>query len=268
MPELPEVETVARQLREREPILIGRTIVGVEVGWAKTVATHRPDEFAAYLGGQRFTGVTRHGKTLKLALSGSPGHLLVHLRMSGRLDVVQRADATTKHARVIIHLDDDLALRFDDARKFGRMWLVHDPAEVLGEKGPDALEVSENEFVDRLGRKTGRLKSVLLDQSFIAGVGNIYADEALFRAGLRPTRQAARLKHAGAAGLYQTIRHVLQEGIVANGASFDWVYPDGNFQENFRVYGRTGKPCVTCGTAIRRILVGQRATHFCPNCQK
>jgi formamidopyrimidine-DNA glycosylase len=194
--------------------------------------------------------------------------MLVHLRMSGRLDVVLRADALTKHARVVWLLDGGLALRFDDARKFGRVYLPERLDDVLGRIGPDALQIGEDAFVERLRAKKGKLKSVLLDQSFVAGVGNIYADESLHRAGLHPTRSAATVKPEAARRLFATVRDVLHEGIAANGASFDWVYPDGNFQENFRVYGQTGKSCDRCGALIKRIVVGQRSTHFCPKCQK
>ena len=272
MPELPEVETVARQLRDREPRLLGRTIMGAEVRWARTVATHPPEYFTTQLTGSRVIEVSRHGKTLVIALTQGdalvPRFLLVHLRMSGRLDVVPNIAADTKHARVIIHLDNQLALRFDDARKFGRMWLVDHPSMVLADNGPDALAVSQQDFVNRLKAKKGMVKSILLDQTFVAGIGNIYADESLFHAGIRPTRLASKISRAEAARLHGVVREVLHEGIKANGATFDWVYPDGSFQESFRVYGRTGKPCVSCGAPIKRILVGQRSTHYCATCQK
>jgi len=193
--------------------------------------------------------------------------LLVHLRMSGRLDVVPQADAFTKHARVVWLLDDGLALRFDDARKFGRVWLAGDPLEITGKLGPDALDVNCETFVSSIRGKRGALKPVLLDQTFIAGIGNIYADESLHLARLHPKRLAGTLSETEAATLFAAIQHVLAAGIAANGASFDWVYPGGNFQENFKVYGMTGKPCNNCGRPIERILVGQRSTHFCPDCQ-
>ena len=272
MPELPEVETIARQLRERQPALLHRTIAGADVRWAKTVATHAPQAFARAIEGLRIADIGRHGKTLVITLRAAndspPAFLMAHLRMSGRLEVVPAGDAITKHARVVIYLDDGLALRFDDARKFGRIWLVGDPREVLADKGPDALAISEADFVARLKKKKGALKPILLDQRFVAGVGNIYADESLFRARLRPTRTASRLTRIDAARLHGVVQAVLHEAIRANGASFDWVYPDGNFQNNFRVYGRTGRACDVCETPIKRILVGQRSTHFCPTCQK
>ena len=234
MPELPEVETVVRTLRENTPSLLDRTIQWVEILWPREVHGIDAAQFTEHVTASRVSAVRRHGKNIMIDLSkrGYRGTMFVHLKMSGRLNVVAERDAHTKHARVIWHLDQHLALRFDDARKFGRVWLP-----------------------------------ILLDQRFIAGIGNIYADESLHRAKLHPQRIAATLTSTDAERLFSIVQTVLQEGIQANGASFDWVYPDGNFQENFRVYGQTGKPCNECGTEIVRILVGQRSTHYCPQCQ-
>ncbi len=272
MPELPEVETVARMLREGAPPLVGRTIRSAEVLWPREVASPTPRTFARRIAGSRVQSVGRYGKYLLIGLSsasdGADGlSLLVHLRMSGRLEVVSCSAAFTPHARLVWLLDDDLALRFEDARKFGRVWLVDDPAEVIGKLGPDALAITLEEFVLRLRTRRGTLKPLLLDQTFIAGIGNIYADEALHLARLHPLRTADSLSEDEALRLYAAIRQVLLEGIAANGASFDWVYPGGRFQENFKVYGRTGQRCPTCDSPIRRITVTQRSTHFCPACQ-
>ncbi|MCS7055298.1 MAG: bifunctional DNA-formamidopyrimidine glycosylase/DNA-(apurinic or apyrimidinic site) lyase [Thermoflexales bacterium] len=274
MPELPEVETIARALREGipggGPSLVGRTIQSVQVLWPREIANLAPAEFARRIAGACVRSVSRYGKYLLLGLDlpgDGPLSLLIHLRMSGRLDVVPRSAAFTPHARLVWLLDGDLALRFDDARKFGRVWLVGDPAEVIGSLGPDALSVTREQFVSRLRARRGALKPLLLDQTFVAGIGNIYADEALHLARLHPQRIAASLAEDEAARLYEAIRRVLLEGIAANGASFDWVYPGGNFQENFKVYGRTGRSCSACGTPIARIVIAQRSTHFCPTCQ-
>lgn len=279
MPELPEVETVARRLREGlgAPALIGRTIQSARVLWPREVGNMDAQRFEREIAGLRVDAIHRHGKyliiTLVVQVVGQAAQacptisMLIHLRMSGRLDVVPQAEAFSKHARVVWLLDDDLALRFDDPRKFGRVWLARDPREVTGKLGPDALDVTCAEFVMALRSKRGALKPVLLDQTFIAGVGNIYADESLHLAYLHPKRLASTLSEIEAASLYAAIQHVLREGIAANGASFDWVYPSGNFQNNFKVYGMTGKPCAGCGQPIQRILVGQRSTHFCPDCQ-
>jgi formamidopyrimidine-DNA glycosylase len=266
MPELPEVETVARNLREGKLPLVGRTIKSVEVLWKREVQGVTLHQFGSRLANAKVTGVGRHGKYLMIQLN-TRDTLFVHLKMSGRLDVVPRAEAFTKHARVVWLLDKNLALRFDDARKFGRVWLPQDPQAVLGPLGPDAQQISEEDFVACIAKKKGALKPILLDQHFIAGVGNIYADESLHLAKLHPKMPASQLTEAQARRLYQAVQHVLAEGIRANGASFDWVYPDGNFQESFKVYGQTDKPCTTCGAPIQRILVGQRSTHFCLNCQ-
>ena len=281
MPELPEVETVARRLRSGQPALLGRTITAVEVAWRRTVATPIVERFSADLVGRQVSAIRRHGKVIMIETKNVEGRdqntekagrsdlkfLLVHLRMSGRLDVLPRSQAFTPHARVVCLLDQDLALCFDDTRKFGRMWLVDDPNEVIGDLGPDALEMRQSDFVTQLRSKKGLLKPVLLDQHLIAGVGNIYADESLHRAGLHPQRPANSLSEAEAVRLHGIVQAVLHEGIQANGASFDWVYPGGNFQNNFRVYGQTGKPCDQCGAPIQRLIVGQRSTHFCAVCQ-
>lgn len=273
MPELPEVETVARRLRTGlpgAPALLGRRIEAVTVAWRRTVAVPVVERFIADLAGRQISAITRHGKVIIIETASPPSppkFLLVHLRMSGRLDVLPRSQANTPHARVLCWLDNDLALCFDDTRKFGRMWLVDAPHEVLGDLGPDALTMTEADFVAQVRRKKSPIKPTLLDQHLIAGVGNIYADESLYRAGLHPLRPANSLSEAEARRLHGIVQAVLHEGIAANGASFDWVYPGGNFQNNFRVYGQTGKPCPTCGSPIQRIIVGQRSTHFCSQCQ-
>ncbi|MGQ9815635.1 MAG: DNA-formamidopyrimidine glycosylase [Candidatus Roseilinea sp.] len=283
MPELPEVETIARILREgsgaERPPLVGRMICEARVLWPREVSGMSADAFVQHVAGRRVSAVSRHGKYLILELRGDAGSMasqssdhrvfmLAHLRMSGRLDVVPQAEAFTPHARVVWLLDHGWALRFDDARKFGRVCLADQPSQVTGKLGPDALSVTAQEFTTRLLAKRGALKPILLDQRFIAGVGNIYADEALFLARLHPTRLASALDASEALRLHRAVRQVLLDGIAANGASFDWVYPGGNYQDHFRVYGRAGLPCVNCGQPISRILVGQRSTHFCAACQK
>ena len=282
MPELPEVETIARQLREGRtdrmtgqviPPLIGRTMVKAHVHWAREVSGLPARTFERRVRNHLVSAVGRHGKYLIMTLEplsrgGAPLFMLVHLRMSGRLEVVPQAEAETKHARVVWLLDEGWALRFDDARKFGRVVLADAPERVTGKIGPDALLISEQDFALRLMQKRGALKPILLDQKFIAGVGNIYADESLSLARLHPLRQAHTLTDEDAQRLHAAIRRVLLDGVEANGASFDWVYPGGNYQHNFRVYGRTGEPCANCGRPITRIVVGQRSTHLCEHCQK
>ncbi|MEI2827843.1 MAG: DNA-formamidopyrimidine glycosylase family protein [Dermatophilaceae bacterium] len=168
--------------------------------------------------------------------------MLLHLKMSGRLDVVPAEQAITPHARVVWLMEDGMALRFEDARKFGRVWLTDDPAKIIGKLGPDAIAVTRDEFASRLRRKKGALKPILLDQSFIAGVGNIYADESLWRARLHPRRAAHTLGDEDTTRLHDAIQKVLQEGLAANGASFDWVYPAATFRKIFRCMGKQTSP--------------------------
>lgn len=214
------------------------------------------------------TAVGRRGKYLTFALD-PVGVMLVHLKMSGRLEVVPREAALTSHARVVWWLDSGLALRFDDARRIlGGSISPSALEDVTGKLGPDALEIDVASFVDRLLPQERGARTNILDQSFVAGIGNIYADESLWRAQLRPTRLASTLKYSDAQRLHGCIRSALQAGLAANGASIDWVYPGGKFQNEFHAYGRTDQPCQRCGAPIQRILVGQRATHFCRKCQR
>jgi formamidopyrimidine-DNA glycosylase len=296
LPELPEVETVARALRDGAgpgaPPLAGRSIVEARVLWKREINGLSARTFEQRVAGWRVASIGRHGKYLILELTTDPRQqttdnrpqavgsrrssvvrrqhaaMLVHLKMSGRLEVVPQTEALTPHARVVWWLDGGWALRFEDARKFGRVYLVDDAAQITGRLGPDALAVDAGAFADRLARKRGALKPILLDQTFVAGVGNIYADEALHLARLHPKRLAGTLAAADARRLHAAVRQVLLGGIAANGASFDWVYPGGNYQDNFKVYGRAGEPCPECGRPIARILVGQRSTHFCERCQR
>ncbi len=263
MPELPEVETIVRALREDG--LIGRAIVDVQVHWLREVAQPDPETFIQRLRGCRFVHADRHGKYALFHLSR--GTLVIHLRMSGRLALVPAAESLTPHTRLVWELDDSRALCLEDARKFGRAWWLEDPQTLLDKLGPDALRVDCDTFVQRLSVRRGALKSLLLDQTFVAGVGNIYADEALFRAQIHPLRPAQTLEDHHRQALYQALQDTLREGIAANGASFDWVYPGGHFQNHFQVYGRAGRPCLRCGTPIARVRVAQRSTHFCPHCQ-
>jgi len=270
LPELPEVETIARELRA---CLVGRTITGTEVRWARSIATPSPAEFEQQTIGRTVQAVGRRGKFLLLHLSGE-ATLLVHLRMSGQLLLEPRVSPPGKHARVVIALDDGSALHFQDQRKFGRMWLVRDPRVVLGGLGPEPLadDFTPDVFTRLIGRRRGMLKPLLLNQSFLAGLGNIYADETLFRARLHPRRKANSLNEAEIARLYHAIRQVLSEAVANQGTTFDGVYrrvdgDSGGFQESLLVYGRAGEPCRECGTLVERIVMGGRGTHFCPHCQ-
>ena len=264
MPELPEVETIARKL---SPMLTGRRIRTVDLRWARSLSTPTPLEFQERLCGQTVESITRRGKYLRLHLSQD--QLLFHLRMSGDLFTAEATRIPAKHDRLILGMSGGLALIFNDTRKFGRIWLTGDPAQVLGALGPEPLEdgFTPQILYSSLHDRHRQLKPLLLDQTFLAGMGNIYTDEALHIAGLHPRRLSDSITEDQATRLWQAIRDVLQEGIHRNGASIDWVYRGGDFQNYFRVYGRAGEACPVCKTSIEKMIVGQRGTHICPVCQ-
>jgi formamidopyrimidine-DNA glycosylase len=270
MPELPEVETIARGLQR---LLVGRIVCAVSVTWLRTIGSPDPQRFVAGLVGRRVCSAGRRGKYLVLALD--TGYLLVHLKMSGRLRVLPAAEPLGPHTRVALDLDDGQQLRFDDARKFGRMYLVEDLGEVTGALGPEPLDdgFTLEAFARMLANRSGRLKPLLLNQHFLAGVGNIYADEALFRAGLHPLSPASSLTREEQARLHEAIRHVLAEAVAHGGTTLDdHGYVDaegqvGGFQLQVAVYQQQGNPCRRCGTPIERMVIGQRSAHYCPKCQ-
>jgi formamidopyrimidine-DNA glycosylase len=270
VPELPEVETIAAGLRNGragQPSILGCTIRGARLLWEGSIAAPGPAEFLARIPGQIIQGIHRRGKFLVFSLTDTT--LLVHLRMSGDL-VVEPEDAPlATHHRLVLDLTGGVRLAFNDARKFGRVWLVEDPQSVLADLGPEPLEESftPQGLYQKLLAHRRQLKPLLLDQSFLAGLGNIYTDEALHLARLHPLALSNTVSPEDSEHLWRSIRQVLGEGIQRNGASIDWVYRRGDFQNYFRVYQRTGKPCYNCGTGIERLIVGQRSTHFCPRCQ-
>ena len=190
--------------------------------------------------------------------------------MSGDI-IVEKQDSTRdqKHDRLVLHFSDGSRMAFNDTRKFGRAWLVEDVTEILGKLGPEPLDKALTPvlFHGKLRRAKRQIKPLLLDQSFLAGMGNIYTDEALFLSRIHPHTRANKLDQEQAGNLLSAIRQVLLEGIKRNGATIDWVYRGGDFQNHFQVYQRTGKNCFRCGNPIKRILVGQRGTHFCEHCQ-
>lgn len=271
MPELPEVETTARLIR---PHVVGRVVRSVELRWPRTLATPAPDEFTREACGCTFRGVSRRGKFVILETEGIA--ILVHLRMTGRLVFVKGSEvADERWVRMRFQLKGGDHLDFVDPRKFGRVYGVGDLAEVLGDLGPEPLDSSFTaSWLRHAIRSRDRLlKPLLLDQAFLAGLGNIYVDESLHRAGLHPLRRASTLKTRDAERLVESIRMVLLEAIEREGSSFDTFYrtPEGrpgSYQDQFQVYGRDGKPCRTCGTTIQRIVVGQRGTHVCATCQR
>lgn len=266
MPELPEVETVVRRLRSS---LIGRTFGDAYVSWGRMLQMS-PDELNLRLPGQRIEAIDRRGKYLIFRLSHGDS-LIVHLKMTGDLVVVPAGHPAHQHDRIVFDLDDGSQLRFRDPRKFGRVYLTDEPATVLGRLGPEPLDkwFTEEDFLGLFDRRSGRIKPLLLDQQFIAGLGNIYADEALFLAGIRPERRSNSLSEQDKRRLYRAIREVLAMAIEQQGSSLaDETYRGGRYQDRFLVYGRSEQPCCQCGSLIRRIRLGQRSAHFCPICQQ
>ena len=271
MPELPEVETIRRDLL---PHVVGRRFTGVEImpGAEKVVARPSPAEFQGALPGLRIEGIERWGKYLLFPLSDGR-YLIVHLRMTGALIHRPAGAPAEVYLRVRLALDDKTELRYTDLRKLGMMWLVVDPTLVVGKLGPDALEALQPTTLRSLldGRRAP-VKAVLMDQTRLAGLGNIYADESLFRAGVRPPRRAGSLTGAEVKRLHGAVGEVLRDAMGHRGSSFsDYVDGEGRegmHQLHVRVYRRSAEPCVVCGTAIERVKVGGRSSHFCPRCQK
>lgn len=271
MPELPEVETIVRRLRDgwgEAPALPGKRIASVTLRWPRHIATPSAARFRRSIAGNCVRDVRRRGKYLVFPLDR--GTLLIHLKMSGDLQLVSRGTAPDPHDRTVFHLEDGWELRFSDARKFGKAYLVEDPERVLARLGPEPLERTFTPKVlgDILRSHRRALKPLLLDQAFVAGLGNIYVDEALHRARLHPLRRSDTLSETEARALWRGIRLSLRHGLRHHGASIDWVYRGGDFQNHFRVYQRTGEPCPECGTPIERLVIGQRGTHICPTCQQ
>ena len=278
MPELPEVETIARMLvgihKGAAFSIIDCEIQDSLVLWEGTLANQLPDDFTARVKNQNIRSVWRRGKFLVFTLSKDT--ILIHLRMSGDLRLERVIDETgtevprQKHDRLVLVFTSGNRLVFNNPRKFGRVWLVSDPGEILGDLGPEPLDeaLDADRFHGLFQQHKRQLKPLLMDQHFLAGLGNIYTDEALYRAKLHPIRRSNTLTKEESACLLDSIRFVLQEGIRHNGASIDWVYRGGDFQNHFNVYGRTGEPCLVCGTQIERLVVGQRGTHICPGCQQ
>ncbi len=275
MPELPEVETYVREL---EPELYGRRITAAHVYWPRIIAAPHADAFPVAVAGLRFVSFGRRGKYMLLGLDNG-ATLLVHLRMTGKL-LVKPAEAEPEtHTHVVFELDDGRRLHYTDARKFGRLWLTEDPQSVVGRLGPEPLGEGfcAAALWPRLAGRKAAIKALLLDQRIVAGVGNIYADEALFLAGIHPARPAGSLQPAEVERLCAAVQSVLARGIALQGSTLggsalqNYRRPGGEtggFQNEFRVYGRAGQPCPTCGAPIERVVIAQRSSHFCPTCQR
>ena len=303
MPELPEVETIRRQLCAAG--VEGRVIEKVHIEWPRTVEPLTPSAFCKAVQGRTLEKIDRHGKWLIFQLDnsnpprpaatppvegnqkasrmipsaggvperrGGSLHLLVHLRMTGGFYLTQGALEKGKHDRAILQLSGGLNLHFRDPRKFGR-WRLTDSIAGLG---PDALTVTKKEFFQALEGQNKVLKALLLDQSFVAGVGNIYADEALFEARLDPRRKSGSLNDAEKLALYKAVTKVIKAGVRNKGTSLgsgQGNYVDlngeaGGHREKVKVYGRAGQPCTVCGQPLHKIQITQRTTVFCAHCQK
>jgi formamidopyrimidine-DNA glycosylase len=278
MPELPEVETVARGLRAALP---GRRIVSVRLG--KTDFIDDPAVLERDLPGAGIESVGRYGKFLLMHLgpgngagenAGERSCLVVHLGMTGQLAPRRAEEPPAPHTHAFFALDDGRELRYTDIRRFGRLALVPEAAleRFLGGLGLDPLEATEEEFRRRLAGRRAMIKALLLDQRVLRGMGNIYADESLWRARIHPRRHAARLAPAQAAQLYGAIREVLRAAIRLRGSSvsnyLDAAGRPGEYQRRHRVYRREGKACPRCGAKIRRAIVAGRSSYFCPRCQR
>ncbi|HEY6266951.1 MAG TPA: bifunctional DNA-formamidopyrimidine glycosylase/DNA-(apurinic or apyrimidinic site) lyase [Candidatus Acidoferrum sp.] len=281
MPELPEVETVARGLRQT---ILGRRIMSVALG--KTDFIDDPSALEQHLPGRQIEAVERYGKFMLLRLSAVngetraagngdaiPASLLVHLGMTGQVAPAPAAQPLEKHTHVCLLLDDGRELRYTDARRFGRIAYLTKAllAEELAGFGADPLEVNKREFADRICGRRARIKALLLDQGVLRGVGNIYADESLWRAKIHPARLAANLNKKQVETLRRVLQDILQKAIVLRGSSIsdflDAEGQPGEYQRHHRAYGREGKNCYRCKTPIRRAIVAGRSSYFCPRCQ-
>ncbi len=276
MPELPEVETIVRRLRDGSqdhPPVPDHVIQSTEITWDRIIAQPDAKTFQKHLMGKRVQDVRRRGKFLHFPLS--EGHLIGHLRMSGDMHMEKRLDEkgnalpADPYDRVIMNFESPWRLTFNNIRKFGRMWYVHDPETVFSKLGPEPLsnEFTAEMLYAKLQTFNRQIKPLLMDQSFLAGMGNIYTDKSLFRAKIHPLRKSTSLSKDETYALHHAIQHTLNHGIKQFGASVDWVYKGGEFQNHFNVYQREGEPCLVCGNPIIRTTVGQRGTHFCPHCQ-
>src|SRR5256712_1661429 len=282
MPELPEVETVARGLRQA---ILGRRILSVTLG--KTDFIDDPAALEQNLPGRQIEGVERYGKFMLLRLSAARGKsgvttsgdaapaslLLVHLGMTGQIAPTPAGQPLEKHTHVCLLLDDGRELRYTDARRFGRIAYLTKAllAEELTGFGADPLEVSKEEFAERICGRRARIKALLLDQSVLRGVGNIYADESLWRARIHPARLGANLNKKQTETLRRVLQGILQKAIVLRGSSISYFLDaegePGEYQRHHRAYGREGQNCHRCKTLIRRAIVAGRSSYFCPKCQ-
>ncbi len=276
MPELPEVETIMRRLRDGSPEsapVPGQIIKDVKVNWKKIVQEPDVKDFKSQLTSKTIEAVQRRGKFLHFPLN--KGHLIAHLRMSGDMRMEKRLTnqgepiPEEQYDQVILDFNEAWRMVLSSVRKFSRVWYVTDPQTVLGDLGPEPLGPNLNPDIlyKMLQEHHRQIKPLLMDQTFIAGLGNIYTDEILFEARINPLQVSDTLSKVEAQKLYNAIQVVLNEAIKKLGSSLDWIYRGGEFQNYFKVHRREGEPCPGCSGTIKKITVGQRSTYYCPSCQ-
>jgi formamidopyrimidine-DNA glycosylase len=275
MPELPEVQTIVNDLKAAG--LEGQCFETARVFWARTIAEPSVKAFCSRIRGQMITAIRRRGKFIVFALQNNT-HLLMHLRMSGRLHLVAPDQPRQKHEHVLLNLNGAQQLRFHDTRKFGRLYLMPNADRILGRLGPEPLSkrFTSRKLARLLKPRKRLLKPLLLDQAFIAGLGNIYVDEALWDSKIHPRRIAAALSETEIQALHRAIPRVLKRGLKNLGTSlgtgktnfYSIAKHQGRNSDQLNVFRRTGQPCPRCQTTIERIIVGQRSTHICPRCQR
>lgn len=275
MPELPEVQTVVDDLKAALPV--NAVITDIKIYWPKTVTDFAPEIFRKTLSGRKILDIKRRAKYIVIDLDQSL-HLIVHLRMTGHLLMADKTRERNKHEHVILELNGDRELRFHDTRKFGRFYLTDDLAAFFAHVGPEPLgrEFSPEILAALLHGKSRKLKPLLLDQSVLAGLGNIYVDEALWEARLHPETKARDVEVNAVRDLYFAIVKVLQSGLDNMGTTLGTSAANyysvsgrtGRNSDNLKVFRRQGQPCPACGTAIEKLTVTQRGTHICPKCQR
>jgi formamidopyrimidine-DNA glycosylase len=274
MPELPEVETIARDLNAAG--VVGKALTCARVYWDRTIAEPSVPDFCRLIEKKQIAAVGRRGKFLVIDFTGG-GHLLMHLRMSGRLHLVPSGAERLPHEHVVFAFEDGNELRFHDTRKFGRVYLMADANRILGRLGPEPLDsmFTPRVLFEGMRQRSRLVKPLLMDQAFMAGLGNIYTDEALWEAQIHPRRLSDSLSQKEAAALHTAIRKVLRRGLKNLGTSLGTGKANfysvgrrrGRNREELKVFRRSGEPCPRCEAPVQRIIVGQRSTHICPKCQ-
>jgi formamidopyrimidine-DNA glycosylase len=275
MPELPEVQTIVNDLNAAG--IEGAVIAGAQVYWSRTIAEPSPSVFCRRIKSKKILAIKRRGKFIVVQLKNGE-NLLIHLRMSGRLHLVSRNLPREKHEHVILNFRDGKQLRFHDTRKFGRIYLTPDAEKILGRLGVEPLSAgfTPEVLARQLHPRKRRIKPLLLDQTFIAGLGNIYVDEALWESRIHPCRLASSLSDSEIRALHRAIPRVLKRGLKNLGTSlgtgktnfYSIAKHQGRNRDELKVFRQTGRPCRRCHMEIRRIVVCQRSTHICPKCQK